>query len=533
MLNKEIYSLPVKRVSDDLEIFLCHQYRDLDNLMKQILDPSTTYINEILPLIDNLQAQGTEIERLCCKGFGLKKSLDFNFKNFHHQVLETGKILTDWFDDSYIQNDICIETIIDDDHYIDFEKDWVTIWINIKNLSHQIVLVSKRIHTVKASGFQKPNLSLEFNDSMETLFEWLALNGLTKKSSSYEETEQISPIEFGQTYGHEYFPIFATQNQRAKKFKKEEITQIKDKFKNKGPSSSSDVSSDSVWQAMKHKKSIVRQLSFQRLPSDAMAFYRPFHYPPFDQWGIYLLIGPLLRYHSQLTISLKKLKIFTPEIMMHLILFEIFHHEFFHHMAESTATSIEIICASIGFPKSIYLKYRTRLNNNKIDYPHTPLEEALANAYAYNSLSFICRIKAGYKTSTVKLYQKAIEKYWNIEPPGYKDAKSYINSGYIAGGAHLLAQMMGTKNAYPVPSLMKLSQTVMPSGFSAFVKKPDIPTWFVGSPYELETFYDLVPAPNETYTKLFWPYETVRIDKYIQEKKKKEAQEKKKSKTIS
>jgi len=56
--------------------------------------------------------------------------------------------------------------------------------------------------------------------------------------------------------------------------------------------------------------------------------------------------------------------------------------------------------------------------------------------------------------------------------------------------------------------MMKIAQAVMPSGFSAYVAKPDIPTWLVGTPTELELFYKLVPAPNEAYTQLFWPYDT-------------------------
>jgi hypothetical protein len=213
---------------------------------------------------------------------------------------------------------------------------------------------------------------------------------------------------------------------------------------------------------------------------------------------------------------------------MHLVLFEVFHHEFFHHIAESAATTLEIVSAAMGNNKPIYLEYKARQHNQLINYPHAPLEEALANAYAWNSLGFISRVKAGYKTSIVKYYQKAIEKHWKLEPAGYREAAFYIRRNYVSGGAHLLAQLIGKDKSEDNVPLMKLSKSVMPSGFSAFVAKPDIPTWLVGSPEALEPFYKLVPAPNEAYTQLFWPYDTSDLDQFILQKKKEEKEKLKK-----
>lgn len=67
--------------------------------------------------------------------------------------------------------------------------------------------------------------------------------------------------------------------------------------------------------------------------------------------------------------------------------------------------------------------------------------------------------------------------------------------------------------------LAVIAKHVMPSGFSALLAKPDIPTWLVGSPEQLQLFNRLVPAPNEAYTQLFWPYNTDSIDTYIVQKK--------------
>jgi hypothetical protein len=251
-----------------------------------------------------------------------------------------------------------------------------------------------------------------------------------------------------------------------------------------------------------------------------MAFYRPFHYPPFDQWGIYLLVRPLLDYHDRLQRIAADLHLYSSEVLMHLVVFEVFNHEFFHHLAESTATALEILAAAEGNVDRIYLAYREEVRDGTFfAYIHSPLEEALANAYAYNSLSFISRIKAGYKTAVVKSYQEAIKRHWTLEPSGYKDAAYYIDGAHVPGGAHLLAQMLGDPEAVNEAPLSCLAKHLMPNGFTALMQKPDIPTYLVGNEDDLNTFHALVPTPNEAYTQLFWPYNTTAIDRYVQQRK--------------
>jgi hypothetical protein len=47
----------------------------------------------------------------------------------------------------------------------------------------------------------------------------------------------------------------------------------------------------------------------------------------------------------------------------------------------------------------------------------------------------------------------------------------------------------------------------------------DIPTYFIGHPAVIAKFYDLVPAPNETYCHLFWPIDTDAADKHVKVRK--------------
>jgi hypothetical protein len=58
----------------------------------------------------------------------------------------------------------------------------------------------------------------------------------------------------------------------------------------------------------------------------------------------------------------------------------------------------------------------------------------------------------------------------------------------------------------------------MPRESSALLTKPDDPTGLVGSPAESALFNALVPAPNEAYTRLFWPYNTDKFDRFIEQK---------------
>jgi hypothetical protein len=128
----------------------------------------------------------------------------------------------------------------------------------------------------------------------------------------------------------------------------------------------------------------------------------------------------------------------------------------------------------------------------------------------------------------VKVYQKVLEKCWQQEPAGYRSAGKYINAEYVSGAAQLLAMILGSPGLDPA-SLMLLAKTVMPNGNSAFLQKPEIPTYLVGEQAALSAFAKLIPAPNETYTSLFWLGDTSSVDKYLRDRKKKEAEEKKRT----
>lgn len=355
----------------------------------------------------------------------------------------------------------------------------------------------------------------EISHELPELFAWLEQNKLTHQANSYDSTNE-ELAELSGLDPNAVATAHKTHRTKTMRLTAEELKELRKKHQQNGLSG---ITNDALFHAHKKQKDFIRQLNWERIPADAMAFYRPFHFPPFDQWGVYLLVEPLLEYHDRLIQLNSGLGLYSPEVLMHLIVFEVFNHEFFHHLVESTATTIEVLEAAQGRARPLYLDYkRNQFQKGGFGHPHQPLEEALANAYAYNSLGFISRIKAGFKTAQVKAYQSAIQRHWKFEPSGYRDADLYTGGSYIAGGATLLAQILGKSGAENTAPLSSVVKHVMPTGFSAFMAKPDIPVWLVGDRRALERFERLVPAPLEAYTQLFWPYDTSKFDKSLQDK---------------
>lgn len=391
---------------------------------------------------------------------------------------------------------------------------------------------NKLVNSKKSSILQQLGLTLRIGPSLYELFEWLEENELVLHSKSYEldlssDAKNILLAD--------RIPVLGVSCARAEKMRKTELDQLK---KQRGPHFSmllEDRKEDweEIWQEIRHPESSIRDLNLRLMPPDAFAFYRPFHFPPFKEWGIYLITGRILKYCHYLYTSFG-LRTFSKETLAVAVLFEVFHHEFFHHMTESTATAIEILCAGLGQTRPIYQDYWAFKHEIVLgEHPHKPLEEALANAYAYNSFSFISRVSASYIDASVKLYQKALEKYWKSEPPGYREAVHYIKGSQVNGVAHLLSMLLASSIARENVPLMTLAQSVFPSGHTALMAKPDIPTYLVGDRNELQAFYELVPAPNEAYTSLFWPGDTHKLDGFIKQKRKEEREAKKRAKSKS
>ena len=240
-----------------------------------------------------------------------------------------------------------------------------------------------------------------------------------------------------------------------------------------------------------------------------------------------------MRYLQSLKRSLGTLAAFPEEVLATAVIFDVFHHEFFHHMVECAATSIEVVWpAPQRQPVPLFLNYtRATWRDSLGKHEHDPLEEALANAYAYNSFSFITRVRGEYVHGVSRLYQRALEKIWPKEPPGYREAGAYVQGRQLAGANLLLRRMLATEGACSQLPVGILADAVFPRGHAAFWQKPDIPTYLVGSPPELAAFESLVPAPNEGYCRLSCPGQAEPLDSFLKEERRKEREAKRKART--
>jgi hypothetical protein len=139
------------------------------------------------------------------------------------------------------------------------------------------------------------------------------------------------------------------------------------------------------------------------------------------------------------------------------------------------------------------------------------------------------RVQGGYLAGVSRLYQRALERSWAREPPGYREAGSYVKAGRLEGARMLVERILCTSGECQALPIRMLVDAVFPSGHTAFWQKPDIPTYLVGTQEELEAFERLVPAPNETYSNLFWPHDTGPLDAFIKAERRKEREAKQRS----
>jgi len=311
---------------------------------------------------------------------------------------------------------------------------------------------------------------------------------------------------------------------RAQKRSADELRRIKQQRTQRGVY---DPYREQVWSEYQDPSGALAALDLNRPPVDAIAFYHPFHLEPAEEWGIYIRVDGLLGYVRDLAGLLKgRVFAFSPDSLLAFALSEVFHHEFFHHLEECAATTIEMLSSAQGEVRRVYWDYRNHHYERELGpHPHKPLAEALANAYAYNSFSFYQRARLSFRVVQVRMYQAIMRQCWRSEPPGYCHANHYTGAKYVSGAAQLLAMMLRRRTMAP-EALSLLAKCVFLHGHSAFAHKARVPTYFVGSRAALETFAELVPAPVETCTNLFALQleETAALDLYLAQRRVQEGQ---------
>ena len=137
---------------------------------------------------------------------------------------------------------------------------------------------------------------------------------------------------------------------------------------------------------------------------DCLAFYLPFHYYYPDWWGIYLLFDGVVWLAKQIQIHSAG-RIGGPFAIQAARLF-LYRHESFHHKTECFATRLETSHRKALFKAGFERYYQSTLGTDDC------LEEALANAYAYDEV-----LK---KITAFPELEPALADYIKASPPGYR-----------------------------------------------------------------------------------------------------------------
>ncbi len=362
-----------------------------------------------------------------------------------------------------------------------------------------------------------------FVSRIQSIFNWLDNNNLTANSYEfwYSGSQQFM----------EDRPLSLLSSTEISKYKQPQITNEQWKKQREAKEEDFNKLLDGKQEATieflldKNSKYVFKD----RVPADAIAFYKPFHFAPIEEWGIYFNLSKFLEYLEYIYTSVcKTYKTLNKGVIATLAMFEIFHHEHYHHLVESTAFTMETILASISreMLRPLYIEYSkmmyTKSYNENCSYmKDMPLEEALANAYAYNSLGFAQSTQMLYDRMEINKYKNAVKNSWMDDPPGYRSAGNYIGSDTYIGNTLLLHMMFGTWDFQDDIALMQVASRVMPSGYTSLFAKPDIPVYFIGKEKEYNMLLDILPNPRAAYAYLEFPYTTKKFSAKILEEKEK------------
>jgi hypothetical protein len=137
----------------------------------------------------------------------------------------------------------------------------------------------------------------KWQSSVESAVAWLATKRLTREAKSLRLDPSRDPALL---FGPGGQPLLGVPSHRVQRKKKAEIKRLKtQKLKTAGPQASTS-NLDRLWNEYNNPAAAVSIIDIDRVPADALAFYKPFHFSPHDEWGIYMLVGPLLNYCSRL-----------------------------------------------------------------------------------------------------------------------------------------------------------------------------------------------------------------------------------------
>lgn len=213
----------------------------------------------------------------------------------------------------------------------------------------------------------------------------------------------------------------------------------------------------------------IRRIDYQARKEgiEALAWYRPFHYSPHENWGIYIKLDGMLLICKYLVrnVGLPVGEAFglAGEVLR--------RHEMFHGNVERGTTYVELLsgrASYIPYQKGVYAK----------EWPET-LEEALANLHAYNTNLHVSDI---FKSPV----SDELKRFFKSQPGAYGKFDHYIGS-MVRERKLLFQKIVGSFVSVDFPFHYEIPRRtpiyivmprecapVHPPPYLAFVKDPQI-----------------------------------------------------------
>jgi len=174
--------------------------------------------------------------------------------------------------------------------------------------------------------------------------------------------------------------------------------------------------------------------------TDAFAWYCSYHSYPKGKWGIFILDAGI--YYLAMRVFGVQATLLAGSPMKSASNFAsidpsfriLFFHEYFHFLVDVAASTLEIASKSASRP--LYSDYKRRVYRNKTGSAEEPLEEALANAYAFSRV-----INNRWSVT----HRRQLISFMKNQPNGYRAFAQYLGSGFNSGLRNLGASIANSR----------------------------------------------------------------------------------------